>query len=302
MAGNFTQDFSFVGGVVRDKELTYISLVGDEATARKVRHAMFNLWDSGEWYHCADTHWNAVGLAVVHKPVSQLVAVGQWGDVLCSGSGDTHNEHVAANSPQQLSDRGPLTSARRIGDAIYAAGMDRQVYRRSAAHSWQEFGPGMRPDEAKEVKGFQSIDGFSEQDIYAVGWDGEIFHYDGASWNALPSITNVVLVDVCCGGDGAVYVCGREGLLLKGRGSKWDIVDTDGLTEDLWGLAWYNGQLYTSSMYNLYTLGQKGLTQVSMGKDTPGTFHRLSADDGVLWSIGAKDIMAFDGKTWMRIE
>src|SRR3569833_960886 len=117
-------------------------------------------------------------------------------------------------------------------------------------------------------------------DIYAVGWDGEVWNYDGASWHELPAITNQVLVDVCCTGDGVVYACGREGLLIKGRADIWEIVDTDDLEEDFWSLAWFDDRLFIASLYNLYTLGKKGLAEVSMGKDTPGTCNRLAADDG----------------------
>ena len=302
MAGHWTKMFSFAGGAVRDKTMAYISLVGDEAANARIRQALFVLWRNNDWFDCGNKEWNAIGVTVSYKPIAQMIAVGEWGDVLCIGSGDTHDEHVAVGSKRPPVDRGPLTSARRISDLIYAVGMDRQVYRRGGINAWAEIGPGVRPEEAEDLKGFQAIDGFNEKDIYAVGWDGEVWHYDGASWTQLPSITNLVLVDVCCAGDGMVYAIGREGLLIKGRNDKWEIVDTDDLSEDLWSLAWFEGQLYISSMYSVYTLEKKGLAEVSMGKDTPGTCHRLSAADGVLWSIGAKDIMAFDGKTWTRID
>jgi hypothetical protein len=65
-------------------------------------------------------------------------------------------------------------------------------------------------------------------ELYAVGWQGEIWHYDGEKWHQLPSPTKLVLVDVCCAGDGTVYACGREGLLLKGRDQTWEIVEPPG--------------------------------------------------------------------------
>jgi len=36
--------------------------------------------------------------------------------------------------------------------------------------------------------------------------------------------------------------------------------------------------------------------------DKPATCLRLTAADGVMWSIGAKDVLSFDGKTWTRID
>jgi hypothetical protein len=303
MSGHWTDEFSFTGGAVRDKVTGYFSLVGDEGAENKVPHVVFTAWRSGSWYDAGKKRWNIAGVAVSHEPIAQMVAVSQWGDVLCTGSGDTHDEHVATGAAKPVNDRGPLTGVRRIGKAIYVVGMDRQVYRRTGVNAWSEISPKPKRKEKKDdPKGFQAIHGFSEKDIYAVGWDGEIWHYDGASWKELPSITNQVLVDVCCAGDGIVYACGREGLLIKGRADKWEIVDTDDLEEDFWSLAWFEDQLFIASLYNLYTLGKKGLAEVSMGKDTPGTCNRLAADEGVLWSIGAKDVMAFDGKKWTRID
>ena len=45
-----------------------------------------------------------------------------------------------------------------------------------------------------------------------------------------------------------------------------------------------------------------GSRAVDTGAEQAKTFHRLSADDGVLLSVGAKDVLVFDGKTWTRID
>jgi hypothetical protein len=39
-----------------------------------------------------------------------------------------------------------------------------------------------------------------------------------------------------------------------------------------------------------------------MGVDTPDTYFKLSAMQEAMWSVGAKDVMAFDGASWMRID
>lgn len=110
------------------------------------------------------------------------------------------------------------------------------------------------------------------------------------------------MVDVCCAGNGSVYACGRKGFLIKGRDQTWDAVNTQGLEDDIWSLAWFNDRLYLSTMYDVYTLEKNGLRELEMGTDWPRSCHRLSAEDGVLWSIGAKDVMAFDGTAWSRID
>jgi hypothetical protein len=55
-------------------------------------------------------------------------------------------------------------------------------------------------------------------------------------------------------------------------------------------------------MRTVYRLEGDRLKPVGFGKDLPRTCFHLSAADGVMWSIGAKDLMAFDGKSWTRID
>ena len=39
-----------------------------------------------------------------------------------------------------------------------------------------------------------------------------------------------------------------------------------------------------------------------MGEDQAKACHRLTTGDGVMWSIGAKDLMCFDSTAWTRID
>lgn len=312
MAGHWTNLFGFIAGAVRSNAMVYLAVVGDQAAKQRVPGANFIMWHQGKWLNIEPRPWNVSGIAVAKQPLEQMIAVSEWGDVLCVGSGDVHDEHVMSgqSGPEAKGpkDRGFVRGVRRIGSRVYAVGMDRQAYRREGANYWKSFGPpgwrerGVPAPTAAKATGFEAVDGFSESDIYAVGWQGEIWHYDGQQWRQLPSPTNLVLVDVCCAGDGLVYACGREGLLLKGRDQTWEVIEPPGTPQDLWSLAWFDGRLYLSTFYALYTLGQNGLDPVDTSPEKAKSFHRLSTGDGVLWSIGAKDVLAFDGKTWTRID
>lgn len=301
---HWTDLFSFARGVVRSREVGYLVLSNDELAEKKIPHSIPVVWHKGNWLRADKPQydWLTAATVVVRQPKEQLCAVGEYGQVLVMGSGDTHEEKIGTgkDSPDG---RGPLRGARTIGKEVIVVGMDRQVYKREALNTWVPFDQGARPKAgSKKIVGFESVDGFSSKELYAVGWDGEIWRCDGKKWSAVDSPTNAVLTQVCCAGDGNAYACGRRGLLLRGKKDSWEVLEHESTTEDLWDLCWFDEHLYLSSTRSLFTLEGDQLKPVKFGKDVPETCGRLSAADGVLWSIGGKDVMAFDGKKWTRID
>ncbi len=58
--------------------------------------------------------------------------------------------------------------------------MKRQVYRRGGERRWTDMSaPFPKP---RETAGFEAIDGYSSNEIYAVGWSGEIWQFNGKKW------------------------------------------------------------------------------------------------------------------------
>jgi hypothetical protein len=300
MAGHWTDEWSFTTGAIRRKDLAYLAATNDKLI-KKGPHSAIIAWDAGQWGQTT-RKWGCTSCCVVKKPKEQLVAIGEGGEVYVNGSGEQHDEEMATgpDSPKRM---GYMRSVRAIEGVAYAAGMMRQVYRRDGANSWSPIDKGMRASRDDKVCGFEAIDGFTQKDIYAAGYKGEIWRYDGKKWKQIDSPTNLVLTNAVCAGDDKVYACGQGGLLLRGRKDSWEIVDHESTKQDLWGLAWYKDRLYLSSTKQVFTL-EKGdeLERVRFGEDTPLTAYHLSTGDGLLWSIGAKDVMSFDGKAWTRID
>lgn len=301
MSPTWTDSFSFVMGAVRRRDLAILALVKDESARKRIDHTFFFEWSGGEWAGSERAlAWGVVGMSVCAQPIEQVLALGENGQVWCCGSGDLHEEHVHRDGDGRP--RHALRGIRAIGGRAYVVGMDRQAYRREGVGLWVPIDRGARPAPGGPVVGFEAVDGFAENEIYAVGWDGAIWSYDADHWSELPSPTNLVLSDVCCAGDGLVYACSRRGGLIRGRGQRWEVVENSITSDDIWSLAWYREKLYFSTMRGVYALEGDAIVPVAMGADPPATCFNLSTRDGVLWSIGAKDVMAFDGETWTRID
>jgi hypothetical protein len=303
MVGQWTGVFSFVTGAAQAADRGYFALVSDELAAQKLEHTFFLAWEGGQWRgNKGPNSWSVVSMCVSRKPLVQGLALGTWGEVLAIDANGFREERIGSGKDSP-SARGPMRALRSIAGTAYAAGMNRQVYRRDAPGRWAAIDRGARPPAGdKTIVGFEALDGFAPGEIYAVGWDGAIWRYDGSLWSELDSPTNVVLTCVCCAGDGNVYAGGRRGLLLRGRDWQWEVVNQADTAEDFWSLAWFRNKLYLATMRAVYTLEQDGLRQVDMQADDPITCFHLSSAEDTLWSIGSKDVMAFDGTAWTRID
>jgi hypothetical protein len=232
-------------------------------------------------------------MCFVRKPAEKLVAV--------SGDGKVFTYVGGQEGSEKIRDAFDLRACAAIDGHAYACGMNREVFLRAGEGKWTAMhAPGADGDD--DIAGFEAIDGFGADDLYAVGWEGEIWHWQSGAWTQGPSPVNVVLSGVCCAGDGNVYACGQSGTLLRGRGQDWDVLETDGLIDDFWDLRWFMGRLYVASMSALYELQGDVLVPVDFGPDAPDSCYKLTDAEGVLWSVGQQNICSFDGAAWRRWE
>ncbi|MEY8689202.1 MAG: hypothetical protein AB9M53_04885 [Leptothrix sp. (in: b-proteobacteria)] len=293
--------FSFINASVVSNDLILFLLSSDELASRNIPSAMFLAWKNGAWLDAGNQRWLCAGLGSDDSTPPRLVAVGEFGEVFVRGGGIQSNEKVTPKL-KTVSDHGPLRGVRTIGHDVYVVGMGRQVYMRSNSR-WSALDTGLGPMHGRaDVTGFEAIAGFASDELYAVGWNGEIWHFDGRSWIRADSPSNLILNDVCCAGDGKVYAVGQKGTLVIGRGDKWELVEGLDFDDDLWSVAWHHGVLYLCSTRELLTFDGKTLDAADFGADEPETFYKLATGDGVLCSVGAKDVMLHDGQRWIRLE
>lgn len=294
--------FSIYTGVVRYSDLGYLLATNDDFVKEGIPHTRIYTLDCGNWGG-GDLDWTAISASVCYLPEERFIVISPTGKVQVSGGGHIDNEAPIEDGKYSPQSRGPLKEVRGIANGFaYAVGTCRQAYRRDGPGKWTCIDQTAQTS-VEDITDtcFESLDGFSNTDIYAVGWEGEIWHYNGAKWEMMDSPTNLALFKVRCGGDGFMYACGQVGTLLRGKGTNWELIDHDSTDENLRGLQWYNDILYVSTMENLYKLVEGELLKVEFKKDVPKTFNHLSARDGLLWSIGAKDVMEYNGKVWRRI-
>ena len=207
------------------------------------------------------------------------------------------------------SDTGPsrlvlLRSMKEIGGNIYVAGMARQVYRRESPGRWsrQDQGVFVPREQRDRAVGFHAIDGLFEDAIYAAGQYGEIWFRGPSGWLPQDSPTNVVLTCLKCVAEDTVYVGGMVGTLLRGRNGSWEVINHEATTEDIWSMTWFADKLFVANNEGVFILQDDTLEKVDMKLPIPPTTSFLDSRDGVLWSVGDKDLaMTSDGRVWTLV-
>ncbi|WP_235507994.1 hypothetical protein [Variovorax sp. Root434] len=294
MGERVSKSREFVRGAARFADLVYVISQMKTLLEQDIAHVSLVGLYKGNWGDAFNSTWNATAIAVAKLPSEKVVLIGEDGDV---------STYVSGRREDELIDPRPvmIRNAREIGGHVHACGSKRQVFRRVGDRQWVDMSA--PPAAQTEVFGFEALDGYAENEIYAAGWGGEIWRYDGSAWTQCGSPTNVILTAVCCAGDGTVYVGGQGGVLVSGRGDVWaSVAWEDEVTADLWDLCWFRDRLYVATMSQLYTLDADRLVPVDYGGMGRVTCYSLSVAQGVLWSVGKADVASFDGTTWQKYD
>ena len=295
----WTDKFSYWTGTLITPDLSAFLLGRDDLMEKRTPHTVLAVLDKDTW-KAKSFPFTSIAVCWGEQPARELVLIGHEGDI-AAGSVEELKREAGINIDGDAGKVGYLRCARSIAGRIYIGGMDRQIYRRIQG-GWEALDNGM-PGEESTVVGLEAIDGFSSDEIYAVGHEGEIWRFDGHCWHPAASPTNLILLGVHCAADGFVYACGQVGTVLRGRGDEWEVIANAATQEDFWDVISFKGVLYLATRDVLYALKDGELAPVDFGEtNIPFSFYRFAASDEYLLTIGSKDVMRFDGNTWSRVD
>lgn len=235
-----------------------------------------------------ESNYNAHSLCGISIPELGLV------DISGAGYYTVNSVSGVMSSTIDASIQG-FRSVAEIGGYAFAVGLRGVVYRLDKPGQWTS----LRKNLPDTFDG-QAIHGSGIDDIYAVGRDGQVWHFDGTQWVQEAVPTTATLTCVICVGNDIVYAGGHHGILLEKKDGAWQTIETK-MDDNIWDLAWFNNKLYVSSLKHVYHLDNNSLSIVDFGEDKPKSCYQLSTAAGVMWSNGESDIMSFDGTKWTRI-
>jgi len=288
----------FTDGYVADKNFVAVATYLEEYEDSE--HARIFAFKEGEWSYF-DLDFNVRSIQGVESPGRMLYCLGQDGRVSVRKKGGPVEEKIkdAGSAADQL---GYLHQIRLIGSTLYACGVANQIYRRTKS-GWVHFDEGVL-DRRGPLKAdtLFCVDGSSEEDVYAVGTAGQVWHHDGKSWQKTDAPTPRNLKWVRCLSRNELYVCGDDGRFFQRTKNEWaDLSASPKITGDLWCVEVFQKKVYVAGDSGLFVLEGKKLVKVDTGFDS-GEGHRLHANDGVLWSFGISALCFFDGKKWTEVK
>ena len=248
---------------------------------------------SGEW-RFMPVPGTVVAMTFIDEGDPALIALS--GD----GAARVISEHDVTVEVVDPSVSGPsslqwLLGMKLIGSRVYTCGMLRQVYVRNPDGRWQRTDDGLRTD---DVAGLKAIDGFDENEIYTVGFRGELWSFDGRVWTPQESPTNVKLECVHCSTDGLVYAAGAMGTIIRGRAGRWERVHQSVTEATVWDVAQFGESIFFATKAGLYEIVSGELQQVDLGLLGTVSTGRLCAAGNALWSVGHRDIIRLREGNW----
>jgi len=218
-------------------------------------------------------------------PIEQFVGIDMNGQVYVLGGGEKGIEENVTDWEANGPHRGALLKCRDIDGWLYICGGGRSVGRREGKNQWFSHAQAIKCD-FKEGEGFKDIDGFNTEDIYCVGGNGDVWHFDGKKWFQIHFPSNLRLYTVCCAGDGQVYISGYGGTTFKGRGDQWRQIFKEELSLPFRDMVWYEDRVWCTNDYGLWVIEDDKFQAADVDSSVTVCAGNLSVADGVMLLAG----------------
>lgn len=305
--------FWFRDCVVRNKDI-FVFVMEPSCTDKQVEEEEENNWDSSlrikaffnfirsvepekQWGAKFLQNWQQIMIGAAQKPLSQAVMVERVStypsfDHQCFvvGSGPAYEDQpltsfdLKENGADGSFLRGHLGRLKSLDGYLYACGGGRGFGKRLDKGQWQSFSQFI-PNEIGNHRGFDDFDGWGENDIYAVGGLGDVWHFNGTDWRQIPFPSNYPTSAVCCGGDGNVYIATYNGIFM-GRENCWKNIGNIGTNLPVKDMVWYEDKVWCTNDYGLWTIYNGRVARADVPADVSACAGNLSVGDGVLLLAG----------------
>jgi hypothetical protein len=292
------KDVRFTGVYVYQRDLVYIRAQLNSLNEQGIDHTLMIRYKAGEWGQYMIEAPSIAHCLTADPDLKIMVLIPDGHVHIGSANGFDWELIQGDRDPNSLK---AMTDMQVINNVLYAVGMGPMIFQRTNSQ-WVRFNKGIDiASNPNSISGFKSIAGFKEDKLYVVGFRGEVWYYENDSWLPATRQTNVKLEKVICTSDNQVFACGGNGVLLKGRKDKWELIKQDLTTSTLWGLQEFNKKIYFADSNGIYQYNGDDCIKVDMDLAKELTCGYLHANDGVMWSVGNSHIARYNDKSWEQL-
>lgn len=282
------------------------ALVGamyDHLSERNIDHTLLlrrknDMWEALKYTSASIGTWR------VDFPKPAMITVAVEG-IAFRFDDDGQAEEIIDDSDEGPSELVLLRCGAMVEDQLVVAGMARHVYVRDKSGTWVAIDAGIFVPRAERTApvGFFALAARRMDDLYAAGYGGEIWHYDGGNWVQETSPTNLSITAADMSDDGTVHLVGQLGTYIVGRKGEWRVVENTAHKDDFWGVQVFQGTVYFSTRLGLYRLKDEVIEPVESDVFSGGTFFKLASTKDMIWSVGEKNIFqSNNGYDWEAID
>ena len=299
--------------VLTEKQFQKEKEKGWDPTIRPKGFLLF--WRTAEtkWYGNDHMNWKERVVGTSTKPRNHSVVVERFPvypsldsrSFVTGGGTPAHEETPLRAYSQGGFLRGDVSRLKMIDGWLYACGGGRSLGKRLDEGNWQSltYTGDLDVKEKEKYRGFDDFDGFGEQDIYAAGSRGDVWHFDGKAWKRVPFPSDMEISSVCCGGDEKVYISGEKGVTFCGLGDRWQEIDNEEVADGraFRDMVWYEGKVWATNDDGLWVIENGAIKKADVPDDVEKCVGHLSAGDGVLLLAGAGGAAFKENGEWNTI-
>src|SRR5690554_1798233 len=263
--------------------------------------------DGRQWFHTDLIGWRTCRIGATNHPKSHSITIANddlENRVYVTGSGPAHEDTRIQSTARGGVNRGAITRLKTIDGWLYFCGGNRTVAKRLDESSWISLVNTLPDLETGDMlrditeAGFSDIDGFSENDLYAAGGHGDVWHFNGEQWRAIVFPSNQTLESLCCGGDGKVYISGYGAETYMGRDNKWKKIYSGGISTGFRDMVWFGDRVWCTNDYGVWTIYKGKVKRADLPATIEACAGHLHVNDGVMLLAGLSGAAFCEDGKW----
>lgn len=145
------------------------------------------------------------------------------------------------------------------------------------------------------------LNGINEHNVYLISTNGAVFFWNGNNLAQVPTPKNQGLTQILVENEETIWICGHEGVLLRGNCKNGFSQVTAG-SQMFLSMTLYMGELFLCSYSHPSALFKfnRLTNQLELIGDVPQVknLHSIIGIENILWAVGLTDVLRFDGSVW----